>query len=297
MPQAAPRRALSVEPTCHHDAVFGARRSLEPWHPHRHRREGDRHRNCRCRFGQVCEDLLDLDPYHTTPTHRSRPGALQFHSVIMEYLDERFPHPPLMRMRARARAWRSTRSNTTGTAWRRKMDAQPRSKDMPQLRKVLRDNVLASADLFKVKPFFLQRILHASTITPILWRLPRYEIDLPAAHSQVRGHHLLAARRVAAASLSENEREMRLGMNDARAIRNAPLPDSRHAQLDDGQRARRRMSSVDAEKQGVEAPCLRQGRQGGPGISRPPPPSTWCWAMTGSSSRRGSAWCITCVSR
>ena len=74
-------------------------------------------------------------------------------------------------------------------------------------------HVLASADLFKIKPFFLsdEFSLVDATIAPMLWRLPRYEIDLPpqaAAHPQVREHRLFAAR-VPRQPVGK-EREMRL---------------------------------------------------------------------------------------
>ena len=42
------------------------------------------------------EDLLDLNPYHTVPTLVDRELVLYDSRVIVEYLDERFPHPPLM---------------------------------------------------------------------------------------------------------------------------------------------------------------------------------------------------------
>ena len=42
------------------------------------------------------EDLLDLNPYGTVPTLIDRELALYEASIIIEYLDERFPHPPLM---------------------------------------------------------------------------------------------------------------------------------------------------------------------------------------------------------
>jgi len=42
------------------------------------------------------EDLLDLNPYNTVPTLVDRDLVLYDSRVIMEYLDERFPHPPLM---------------------------------------------------------------------------------------------------------------------------------------------------------------------------------------------------------
>ena len=42
------------------------------------------------------EDLLDLNPYHSVPTLVDRDLVLYDSRVIMDYLDERFPHPPLM---------------------------------------------------------------------------------------------------------------------------------------------------------------------------------------------------------
>ena len=95
----------------------------------------------------------------------------------------------------------------------RKLDAQPQSKDAPQIRKVLRDNVLASADLFKLKPYFLsdEFSMVDATIAPILWRLPRYEIDLPPqAQPILKYAGTIFSRPAFRASLSESEREMRL---------------------------------------------------------------------------------------
>ena len=42
------------------------------------------------------EDLLDLNPYHSVPTLVDRDLVLYAASVVSEYLDERYPHPPLM---------------------------------------------------------------------------------------------------------------------------------------------------------------------------------------------------------
>jgi len=42
------------------------------------------------------EDLIDLNPYHSVPTLVDRDLVLYDSRVIIEYLDERFPHPPLM---------------------------------------------------------------------------------------------------------------------------------------------------------------------------------------------------------
>ena len=42
------------------------------------------------------EELAELNPYNTTPTLIDRDLVLYDARIIMEYLDERFPHPPLM---------------------------------------------------------------------------------------------------------------------------------------------------------------------------------------------------------
>ena len=160
------------------------------------------------------EDLLDLNPYHSVPTLVDRDLVLYDSRVIIEYLDERFPHPPLMPVdpvsRARARlALYQIEHDWYDLA--RKIDSQP--KEAPQLRKQLRDNVLSSADLFKLKPFFLsdEFSMVDATIAPILWRLPRYEIDLPPqAQPIVKYASLLFSRPAFRESLSDTEQEMRL---------------------------------------------------------------------------------------
>ena len=165
--------------------------------------------------GKFPEDLLDLNPYHSVPTLVDRDLVLYDSRVIIEYLDERFPHPPLMPVdpvsRARARlALYQIEHDWYDLA--RKLDA-PGAKDAATLRKELRDNVLSSADLFKLKPFFLsdEFSMVDATIAPILWRLPRYEIDLPPqAQPIVKYASTIFSRPAFRASLSENEREMRL---------------------------------------------------------------------------------------
>ena len=72
--------------------------------------------------GKVPEDLLDLNPYATTPTLVDRDLVLYDTTVVCEYLDERYPHPPLMpidplsRARLRAAAVRVEREWLTEVA-------------------------------------------------------------------------------------------------------------------------------------------------------------------------------------
>ena len=48
------------------------------------------------RDGQINEDLLELNPYNNLPTLVDRELVLYDTQVILEYLEERFPHPPLL---------------------------------------------------------------------------------------------------------------------------------------------------------------------------------------------------------
>jgi len=162
----------------------------------------------------IPEDLLDLNPYSTVPTLIDRELVLHQSQVIMEYLDERFPHPPLMPVdpvsRAQFRAaffqlkdeWydRAHRIETGTTA------------EAKQARKELKEALLSSADGFGMKPFFLsdEFSLVDCSVAPLLWRLPKYGIELGA-----KGKHIIQyAKRVFlrpsfAHSLTELEREMR----------------------------------------------------------------------------------------
>src|SRR5688500_10672100 len=55
------------------------------------------------------QELADINPYNTVPTLIDRDLVLYESHIIMEYLDERFPHPPLLPVypvaRANSRLW------------------------------------------------------------------------------------------------------------------------------------------------------------------------------------------------
>src|ERR1700685_2030479 len=162
------------------------------------------------------EDLLDLNPYHSVPTLVDRDLVLYDSRVIIEYLDERFPHPPLMPVDPVTRAQFRLALYRIERDWyslARQIDSEPDKKQTVKLKKILRDAVLQSTDLFKVKPYFLsdEFSLVDATIAPILWRLPYYEIDLPPQAQPIEKYaQLLFARPAFREGLSEREQEMRL---------------------------------------------------------------------------------------
>src|SRR6478735_687376 len=166
--------------------------------------------------GNLPEDLLDLNPYHTVPTLVDRDLVLYDSRVIIEYLDERFPHPPLMPVDPVSRAQFRLALYRIERDWyslARQIDTEPDKKQTVKLKKILRDTILQSTDLFKVKPYFLsdEFSLVDATIAPILWRLPHYEIDLPPQAQPIEKYaQLVFARPAFREGLSEREQEMRL---------------------------------------------------------------------------------------
>lgn len=129
------------------------------------------------------EELAEFNPYNTTPTLLDRDLVLYDARIIMEYLDERFPHPPLMPVDP------VTRAHSRLALFRIEKDWFSLVHDIEhgneasstQARKILRESVLSAAEVFSVKPFFLsdEFSLVDCTIAPILWRLPKYGIDVP----------------------------------------------------------------------------------------------------------------------
>lgn len=166
--------------------------------------------------GRYPEDLLDLNPYHSVPTLVDRDLVLYDSRVIMEYLDERFPHPPLMPVDPVTRAQFRLALYRIERDWyglSQQIEQEPDKKQALKLKKTLRDTVLQSADLFKVKPFFLsdEFSLVDATIAPILWRLPYYEVDLPAQAQPIMKYaNLVFSRPGFRDSLSDAEQEMRI---------------------------------------------------------------------------------------
>jgi RNA polymerase-associated protein len=129
------------------------------------------------------EDLLDLNPYHSVPTLVDRDLVLYDVDVIAEYLDERYPHPPLMPVDPLSRA-----RIRLGIA-RIRRDWYPHALAIlggnrtvaEAARKRLRDQLLGSIPVFKAAKFFLNADLSLAdcALAPLIWRLPSLGIILP----------------------------------------------------------------------------------------------------------------------
>jgi RNA polymerase-associated protein len=162
------------------------------------------------------EDLMDLNPYHSVPTLVDRDLTLYDSRVIVEYLDERFPHPPLMPVDPVTRAQFRLALFRIETDWyaiAEEAETSPDGKLGSKARKVLRESILQSCELFGARPYFLSEefSLVDCTIAPLLWRLPVYGIDLGKNAEAIEGYmDRVFARRSFQESMTELEREMRL---------------------------------------------------------------------------------------
>jgi stringent starvation protein A len=162
------------------------------------------------------EDLMDLNPYHTVPTLVDRDLTLYDSRVIIEYLDERFPHPPLMPVDPVTRAQFRLALFRIETDWysiAQEAETSVDGKLGTKARKMLRESILQSMELFGARPYFLSEefSLVDCTIAPLLWRLPVYGIDLGKDAEPIDEYmDRVFARRSFQQSLTELEQEMRL---------------------------------------------------------------------------------------
>ena len=161
------------------------------------------------------EDVMDLNPYGTAPTLVDRDLALYDSRIICEYLDERFPHPPLLPVDPVSRATSRLYMFRVEHDWYGLVDDILKAgKSAAKARKELKDGLTATAPILAAKPFFMsdEYTLVDASIAPLLWRLPALGIEISGqAGKQINTYAANLFRRDGfIASLTEAEREMRL---------------------------------------------------------------------------------------
>ncbi|HAD99500.1 MAG TPA: glutathione S-transferase [Gammaproteobacteria bacterium] len=139
------------------------------------------------KIDQMPEEILELNPCQTLPTLFDRGMVLYDLSVITEYLDERFPFPPLLpvdpieKAEKRLLIFRFTRS--TGCWYELVNTIQTGSKkEANEARKILSSNLIELIPLFAYQPYFKSDVMTIvdACLAPLLWRLKKLNIDLGA---------------------------------------------------------------------------------------------------------------------
>ena len=137
----------------------------------------------------ISEDLMVLNPSGNIPTLVDRDLVLFNSRIIMEYLDERFPHPPLMPvypvLRAKCRLtmyrieqnWYSL-SNIVNRA--------PESKEGQKALAQLREEMMALAPIFAATPYFMSEefSLVDCYVAPLLWRMNQLGIEFSGSSAK-----------------------------------------------------------------------------------------------------------------
>ncbi|HSG04467.1 MAG TPA: glutathione S-transferase N-terminal domain-containing protein [Marinobacterium sp.] len=170
-----------------------------------------------CKEDELPEDVAALNPYNSLPTLLDRELVLFEPGVMMEYLDERFPHPPLLPVYPVARAESRLYIYRIQRDWSRYADTilnnDGSDSEIDEARKELRDSLVAISPIFAEKPYFMSEefSLVDCCIAPILWRLPAMGIELPEAQCKPLMKYMdrLFNRESFQESLSEIERELR----------------------------------------------------------------------------------------
>jgi RNA polymerase-associated protein len=167
--------------------------------------------------GNKPEDLAEINPYNSVPTLLDRELVLYESTVIMEYLDERFPHPPLLPVYPVARAQSRLLIHRIETDWSGRVDllmaGKGREAALDKARKELRESIIGIAPIFGETEFFMsdEFTLVDCCVTPILWRMPVLDIKLPERSTRPLQKYMqkMFERDSFRASLTEAELEMR----------------------------------------------------------------------------------------
>lgn len=157
-------------------------------------------------------DLLSVNPYGTVPTLIDRELVLYEPRIIMEYLDERFPHPPLLPVYPVARAETRKMMHRIEHDWYYLMNNILRDNNAEEARTNLFESLVALEPVFADKPYFLsdEFSLLDCALAPLLWRLPRLGIDVaPEFKGIIAYMQRLFKRESFQASLTDVERQLR----------------------------------------------------------------------------------------
>jgi RNA polymerase-associated protein len=162
---------------------------------------------------ELPEDLLELNPYGTVPTLIDRELVLYNSHIIMEYLDERFPHPPLMPVYPVSRGQSRLTMHRIQNDWYVLAEKIMAKKgDLEATRNELREAFLSLAPLFAETPYFMSEefSLVDCYLAPLLWRLPALGIELTGTGSKDVKTYMkrIFERPSFIASLTDQEREI-----------------------------------------------------------------------------------------
>ena len=138
---------------------------------------------------RLTSEILDMSPYATLPVLVDRDVCLYDSVTLMEYLDERFPHPPLLPVYPVFRAHIRLFIKRIENDWCHNFDSLTEEKleeaQAKKIKQILRTQIMSAMPIFKEKLFFMSDdfSLVDCCIAPILWRLPAVGIEIKEARN------------------------------------------------------------------------------------------------------------------
>jgi len=160
-------------------------------------------------------DLAELNPYNCAPTLVDRDLVLYDAGVINDYLDERYPHPPLMPVDPVSRAQLRLVHHRVLKDWYSLAYEIESStgKKAEQAAKQLKEGIIAANELFKMSEYILSDELSLvdCTLGPLMWRLAHYGVKLGKPGASVEAYaHRIFSRPSFKSSLTQAERDLML---------------------------------------------------------------------------------------
>ncbi|MGF7452375.1 stringent starvation protein SspA [Pasteurella bettyae] len=133
----------------------------------------------------LSEDLMELNPYGTLPTLVDRDLVLFNSRIIMEYLDERFPHPPLMPVYPVARGKTRLLMLRIEQDWYPTLEKTEKGNEDERANalKQLKEEILSIAPIFTQMPYFMSEefSLVDCYMAPLLWRMQELGVEFTGA--------------------------------------------------------------------------------------------------------------------
>ena len=162
-------------------------------------------------------DLAELSPYGEPPTLVDRDLVVYDPRIILEYIDERYPHPPLMPVDPVLRAqYRLAIFRMESDLYALCDDLESTPAVARKARERMTELLTQLAAEFSPREYIGEDFsLVDCTLAPILWRLDHYGVKLPERHGKQLSRYAqrLFARPAFAESLSAIEADM--GQGDA----------------------------------------------------------------------------------
>ncbi len=158
------------------------------------------------------EDLVDLNAYNTTPTLVDRDLVIYDAQIIMEYFDERFPHPPLMPVDPVSRARTRLMLHRIDQDWYQLLPdiSSGDKKKASKARQAIASDLVLLSPMLSKRAYFMndEFSLLECSMAPILWRLAQLGIELPSQAQPVKDYaERLFQRESFRQSLSDIEEE------------------------------------------------------------------------------------------